>query len=358
MPSVKFGSKNKYKGKSTRKRKAHNASMREQMKRKTDNVESFIGDIETAVLGDENRTPHFSASASKLSRFRNGGDGQNAQDHNAAGQHSWVFVECGQLSDLLADVSCPSCEEGSLVITTSASMGFAQELSISCTTCEYSRKTFSSARVNKQNDRQNVAFEANKQMVLYTHEIGIGYTSLQKLCAVFGMPVMNKKTYHRLDNKINACIRRTCQLTLDESVEKVKNVYHQMFPLGIPPMNPALPQVEEKDDEEEEQDDTEWDEDDGTPWMDVSFDGTWMKRGFTSHYGIGTVIDIFTGYVVDFELLCTYCHICEMSKEKLEGMTADQQQAWQQQHEPQCQINHEGSAKAMEKEAAIKIWAR
>ena len=131
-----------------------------------------------------------------------------------------------------------------------------------------------------------------------------------------------------------------------------------MFPLGIPPMNPALPQVEEKDDEEEEQDDTEWDEDDGTPWMDVSFDGTWMKRGFTSHYGIGTVIDIFTGYVVDFELLCTYCHICEMSKEKLEGMTADQQQAWQQQHEPQCQINHEGSAKAMEKEAAIKIWAR
>ena len=30
-----------------------------------------------------------------------------------------------------------------------------------------------------------------------------------------------------------------------------------MFPLGIPPMNPALPQVEEKDDEEEEIDDTQ-----------------------------------------------------------------------------------------------------
>ena len=132
------------------------------------------------------------------------------------------------------------------------------------------------------------------------------------------------------------------------SVEKVKDVYQQMFPLGIPSMNPALPQV---DDEEEEADDTEWDEDGGTPWMDVSFDGTWMKRGFTSHYGIGTVIDIFTGYVIDFELLCTYCHMCEMSNERLEGMTADQQQAWQQQHEPQCRINHDGSA-------AINIWAR
>ena len=204
-----------------------------------------------------------------------------------SGQHSWVFVECDQLSDLLRDVSCPSCEEGSLVITTSASMGFA------CTACEYSRKTFLSTRVNKQNDRQNVAFEANKQMVLYTHEIGMGYTSLQTLCAVFGMPVMNKKTYQRLDKQITDCIRRTCQVTL-ESVEKVKDVYHQMFPLGIPPRNPALPQVDDKDEEEEEADDTEWDEDGSTPWMDVSFDGTWMKRGFTSHYGIGAVSDIFT----------------------------------------------------------------
>ena len=75
-------------------------------------MESFIGEIETAVLGDENRTPHFSASASKLCRFRNGGGGQNSQDHNAAGQHSGVFVEYGQLSDLLTDFSCPPCEEG------------------------------------------------------------------------------------------------------------------------------------------------------------------------------------------------------------------------------------------------------
>ena len=144
MPAVKFGSKNKYKGKSTRKRKALNVSIREKKKRKTDSVETFIGEAETAVLGaegpahisnplrDENPTPLCSASASKLRRFRNGGDGQNAQDHNAAGQHSWVFVECGQLNDLLADVSCPTCEEGSLGITAGAAMGFARELTISC----------------------------------------------------------------------------------------------------------------------------------------------------------------------------------------------------------------------------------
>ena len=59
-----------------------------------------------------------------------------------------------------------------------------------------------------------------------------------------------------------------------------------------------------------------------------------MKSGFTSHYGIGAVIDILTGYVINFELLSTYCHIREMNKEKLEGTAADQRQAWQQQHDP------------------------
>jgi len=34
--------------------------------------------------------------------------------------------------------------------------------------------------------------------------------------------------------------------------------------------------------------------------ISVSFDGTWQKRGFTSHYGIGVCIDIFTGLVIDY----------------------------------------------------------
>jgi len=30
--------------------------------------------------------------------------------------------------------------------------------------------------------------------------------------------------------------------------------------------------------------------------ISVSFDGTWQKRGFTSHYGIGVCIDLLTGH--------------------------------------------------------------
>ncbi|GFW50281.1 uncharacterized protein TNCV_4696981 [Trichonephila clavipes] len=38
--------------------------------------------------------------------------------------------------------------------------------------------------------------------------------------------------------------------------------------------------------------------------ISVSFDGSWLTRGHTSLIGIVGVIDILTGYVIDFEVMC------------------------------------------------------
>ncbi|GFW62668.1 uncharacterized protein TNCV_2624311 [Trichonephila clavipes] len=37
--------------------------------------------------------------------------------------------------------------------------------------------------------------------------------------------------------------------------------------------------------------------------LSVSFDGTWLTRGHTTLIGVGCVIDMLTGYVVDFEVM-------------------------------------------------------
>ena len=42
--------------------------------------------------------------------------------------------------------------------------------------------------------------------------------------------------------------------------------------------------------------------------IQVSFDGTWRKRGFSSNYGVGVWIDVLTGLVIDYEVLSLYCH--------------------------------------------------
>ncbi|GFV68360.1 uncharacterized protein TNCV_576121 [Trichonephila clavipes] len=47
----------------------------------------------------------------------------------------------------------------------------------------------------------------------------------------------------------------------------------------------------------------------------VSFDGSWQKRGYKSLYGIGVVIDLLTGLVIDYEILSKYCTECTAAVE-------------------------------------------
>ena len=49
-----------------------------------------------------------------------------------------------------------------------------------------------------------------------------------------------------------------------------------------------------------------------------SYDGSWHKRGHTSLYGIGCVIEVTTGLVVDYEILSKYCHMCVNTANDLE----------------------------------------
>ena len=48
----------------------------------------------------------------------------------------------------------------------------------------------------------------------------------------------------------------------------------------------------------------------------VSFDGSWQKRGFKSHNGMASVIDLLTGFIIDFEVLSNYCGKCKVAEEQ------------------------------------------
>jgi hypothetical protein len=91
----------------------------------------------------------------------------------------------------------------------------------------------------------------------------------------------------------------------------------------------------------------------------VSFDGTWHKRGFTSHYGVGVVIEITTGLVIDYEVLSNYCHACQLAAKKYHyNETRIDRWKAKTEHRFVCAKNFEGTSKAMEKEAAYLIWNR
>ncbi|GFY05474.1 hypothetical protein TNCV_218561 [Trichonephila clavipes] len=47
--------------------------------------------------------------------------------------------------------------------------------------------------------------------------------------------------------------------------------------------------------------------------QDGTFDGTWLTRGHTSLIGVGCVIDMLTGYVVDFKVMSKVCRHCSVA---------------------------------------------
>ena len=47
------------------------------------------------------------------------------------------------------------------------------------------------------------------------------------------------------------------------------------------------------------------------PSADISADGSWQKRGFTSLNGFVTIICLLTGKCLDFAAMCKPCKSCE-----------------------------------------------
>lgn len=114
-------------------------------------------------------------------------------------------------------------------------------------------------------------------------------------------PICVKKTFQKKDKAVCNTIDAAAVATIETVVDLVKAAYTDTYPLGT--------EVRDEHDNEPQNslhfddDDNDWNVDDSTPWIDVTFDGTWHKRGFTSMYGVAVVIDILTGYIIDYEVV-------------------------------------------------------
>ena len=86
----------------------------------------------------------------------------------------------------------------------------------------------------------------------------------------------------------------------------------------------------------------------------ISYDGTWHRRGHSSHHGVGTAIHIETGLVLDVEVLSNYCKSCKSAPD----VNDPAYNAWLENHKSTCQKNYSGSSGAMEVEAAKRICQR
>ncbi|GFV53334.1 uncharacterized protein TNCV_33711 [Trichonephila clavipes] len=76
-------------------------------------------------------------------------------------------------------------------------------------------------------------------------------------------------------------------------------------------------------------------------------DGTWQKRGYSSHNGCVSCISIDTGKILDIEIMSHFCRICS-KKTKVPDAASNAHVC----------CNHMGSASSMETVGAYHIFER
>lgn len=239
---------------------------------------------------------------------------------------SYVLMNNKLWAPLLSNIKCDECLNSSLDVTTKGIFGYSTKIELICKNCEKVYKTmFTSARA-KQSD----CFDVNKRLVESFLKIGKGHAALEVFSMVMGVHAMDKKTFSKCLNSLS----KEKEKFRDEILLFARNIVRSKH--------------EELDSSLQNNNIID---------ITVSYDGTWQKRGHTSLYGIGIVIDVLTGLVIDYEVLSKYCPECVASKRDM-GENSAEFDVWFQGHKSECSKNFTGSSNAMEMAAAEILWKR
>ena len=171
--------------------------------------------------------------------------------------------------------------------------------------------------------------EVNIRALLGIHTTSLTWAGFKKFCAVMDMqipsPTINKVELEKLEGIV---LRE-----VDDSMRKASK--------SIAEREDAVPSVRP-----------------GCVEIAVSFDGSWKQRGHYSNVGFAAVIERKSRKVVDYELLNRICEPCSKWTMEMIESKREEYLAWWEVHKPKCRANFSGTSRAMESEAAVRIWKR
>ena len=145
--------------------------------------------------------------------------------------------------------------------------------------------------------------------------MGVGHAGLVQLCRFLNMKPLTHTSYSKHTHAICEGIKVVVTRMLDDAATIVRRVYRDI--------------------------DSSIGHDD-TITLTVSYDGSWMTRGHKSQYGIGCIIEVITGLVIDLQVMSLYCQRCAYASTRHSGRYTAAFKEWYVTHEPECNQNYEG----------------
>lgn len=222
------------------------------------------------------------------------------------------------LKELIDQVLCPTCRNKSLEIGENVDRrkGLASFFVVECSNCEFSYSNYTSKGVTGSQQ----LMEVNMRSVYAMRRIGVGHKGLEKFCGTMNMPPpAASKNYDKLMLKLGIASEKVAKTSMIDAAYEVKCTVGEE--------------------------------------IGVSYDGSWQRRGYSSLNGVGTIISVDTGKILDTTILSRYCKTCAVN-ENMKTEKPDEYENWWVKHEENCQLNHTGSSSSMETAGAVQIFSR
>ncbi|XP_072143331.1 uncharacterized protein [Dermacentor andersoni] len=231
----------------------------------------------------------------------------------------FLVVQVTALNALYKNALCQECSQPGLTVHLGTRHGLAARMLLTCNACGVVASEWSSPRVEG-----GKAFDVNMRAMQAIKTTGRGATALTDFWSVMNVSYrgLHHKTFQRhLKSKFRPAGGMAAASLFSDAVAAVRKVYSEMD-LAF------------------------------TKNVTVVYDGTWMTRGHASHIGVGTIIEFYTGLVLDCVVLSNRCHGCTLGpKENDEGYSE-----WKENHV--CQKNTDANSSRMEVEAALILFRR
>jgi len=230
------------------------------------------------------------------------------------------FCDMEIMADVFVHLRCGECGQFSLVLMEDDlnRNGCASSLRLLCENCGW-KHLFSTSK------RQGKSFEVNRRLVYGMRALGKGHAGAKKFCSLMNIPPPpTARSFTKNSRVIGKHVKKVAKESMQNASKEIKCLKGQQ------------------------------NSDEPTDCA-ASFDGTWQRRGYSSHNGCVTAISMDTGKVIDVEALSVSCKQCQLH-EHLDKNSIEYQR-WRADH-INCKANFKGSAPAMEPEGVDRMFKR
>eukprot|EP00117_Sycon_ciliatum_P046428 scpid67182/ scgid2109/ len=283
---------------------------------------SADSDERTSVSSDDSTNP-WSEEEWELASAEEESSESEGDTDDTSERGNRIF-SLSQLQNLLhTSAICNSGKKGKLLLTESACAGLVSTVEV---TCDHCGNVTSSHAVEKATHH----FDLNRMSVLGMRMLGRGREGFKKLSAFLHLPgPVTKKKFQRHSDKLHHAAKAAAQQSMKRAAYSV--LTNRTASGETSPANIA-----------------------------VSTDGTWMRRGYSSLYGVQSVIGWDVQKVIGVEVLSRHCTRCTAKEARLTSGKLSQADfdAWKVTHTADCQANTSVSSPAMEAEAVKLLWSR